>query len=171
MSPSRTSVARRARTVANQHESLRVWLRLLACSNLVEGRVRSRLREEFDITLPRFDVLAQLDAAARDDVHGLTMSELSRRLMVTNGNLTGLIERLVQEGLVSRAASATDRRTQIVRLSSTGRRALHVMAPQHEQWIDELLVELSADERAQLYALLGKLRDSIRHSISEETET
>ena len=171
MSPSRTSAARRSRPVPNQHESLRVWLRLLTCSNLVEGRVRSRLREEFDITLPRFDVLAQLDAAARDDVHGLTMSELSRRLMVTNGNLTGLIERLVQEGLVSRAASATDRRTQIVRLSAAGRRALHVMAPQHEQWIDEMLAELSADERAQLYALLGKLRDSIRHSISEENET
>jgi DNA-binding MarR family transcriptional regulator len=165
------SAARRSRTVPNQHESLRVWLRLLACSNLVEGRVRSRLREEFDITLPRFDVLAQLDAAARDDVHGLTMSELSRRLMVTNGNLTGLIERLVQEGLVSRAASATDGRTQIVRLSASGRRALHLMAPQHEQWIDEMLAELSADERAQLYALLGKLRDSIRHSISEENET
>jgi DNA-binding MarR family transcriptional regulator len=171
MSPSRTSAARRARTVPNQHESLRVWLRLLTCSNLVEGRVRSQLREEFDITLPRFDVLAQLDAAARDDVHGLTMSELSRRLMVTNGNLTGLIERLVQEGLVSRAASATDRRTQIVRLSAAGRRALHAMAPQHERWIDEMLAELSAGERAQLYALLGKLRDSIRHSISEETET
>lgn len=166
MSSTRTSAARRstAATVVDQHESLRLWLRLLACSSLVEQQVRSRLREEFDITLPRFDVLAQLDAADRDDVQGLTMSELSRRLMVTNGNLTGLIERLVQEGLVSRAASATDRRTQIVRLSATGRRALHAMAPEHEQWINEMFEGLSAGDRTQLHTLLGKLRASIRHS-------
>ncbi|MEP6730562.1 MAG: MarR family transcriptional regulator [bacterium] len=156
---------------AGSHASLRVWLRLLACSSLVERQVRGRLREEFDITLPRFDVLAQLDAASRADVKGLTMSELSRRLMVTNGNLTGLIERLVQEGLVSRAASATDRRTQIVRLSSAGKRALHAMSPRHEQWIDEMFAELSADDRAQLNTLLGKLRDSVRNSLTEEYET
>ena len=80
MSTTRTNAARRTRTAPDPHESLRVWLRLLACSNIVEGTVRSRLRDEFGITLPRFDVLAQLDAAARDDVQGLTMSELSRRL-------------------------------------------------------------------------------------------
>jgi len=152
------------------HESLRVWLHLLACSSIVEGTVRSRLRDEFGITLPRFDVLAQLDAAARDDVKGLTMSELSRRLMVTNGNLTGLIERLVQEGLVSRAASATDRRTQIVRLSAAGRRALNTMAPRHEQWIDEMFAELTVDDRAQLYALLGKLRGSVKLSLNPEND-
>jgi DNA-binding MarR family transcriptional regulator len=167
----RTSAARRTRTTPHQHESLRVWLRLLACANVVEGTVRSRLRDEFGITLPRFDVLAQLDAAARDDVQGLTMSELSRRLMVTNGNLTGLIERLVQEGLVSRAASATDRRTQIVRLSAAGRRALNAMAPRHEQWIDEMFGELSIVDRAQLYALLGKLRGSVKLSLSPEDES
>ena len=168
----RMSAARRATTapVADQHESLRLWLRLLACSSLVEQQVRSRLREEFGITLPRFDVLAQLDAASRDDVQGLTMSELSRRLMVTNGNLTGLIERLVQEGLVSRAASATDRRTQIVRLSAAGRRALHAMAPEHERWIDGMFAELSLDDRTQLHALLGKLRGSIRQSLAEDDQ-
>jgi DNA-binding MarR family transcriptional regulator len=170
MTATRTNTARRARAVPDAHESLRVWLRLLACANVVEGEVRSRLRDEFGITLPRFDVLAQLDAAARDDVHGLTMSELSRRLMVTNGNLTGLIERLVQEGLVSRAASATDRRTQIVRLSAAGRRALLAMAPRHEQWIDAMFEDLSVDDRTQLYALLGKLRTSVKRSL-EETES
>jgi len=160
-----------AHAVGARRQSLRLWLRLLACSNLVEGSVRTRLRDEFDTTLPRFDVLAQLDAAARDDVQGLTMSELSRRLMVTNGNLTGLIERLVQEGLVSRAASATDRRTQIVRLSPAGRRALNAMAPRHEQWIDEMLAELSVDDRTQLYELLGKLRGSVKRSLSREDES
>ena len=168
MTVSRTAAARRqARAPAPaQHTALRVWLRLLACSSLVEGQVRRRLREGYGITLPRFDVLAQLDAAARDAVHGLTMSELSRRLMVTNGNLTGLIERLVQEGLVSRATSSTDRRTQIVRLSAAGRRALHAMTPAHEQWIDDMFAALSTDEQAQLDGLLGRLRDSIRTSLT-----
>lgn len=170
MTATRTNAARRARTTPDQHESLRVWLRLLACSNSVEGTVRSRLRDEFGITLPRFDVLAQLDAAARDDVQGLTMSELSRRLMVTNGNLTGLIERLVEEGLVNRAASTTDRRSQIVRLSAAGRRALNAMAPRHEQWIDEMFAELSAADRAQLSALLGKLRGSVKLSLRREND-
>jgi DNA-binding MarR family transcriptional regulator len=153
-----------------KHASVRIWLRLLTCSNLIERQVRSRLREEFDITLPRFDVLAQLDAAANEAVHGLTMSELSRRLLVTNGNLTGLIERLVQERLVSRAALATDRRTQIVRLTAAGRRALHAMTPAHERWIDDLLAELSSNDRTQLHALLGKVRSSIQSSLSREDQ-
>ncbi|MEP6992803.1 MAG: MarR family transcriptional regulator, partial [bacterium] len=95
---------------------------------------------------------------------GLTMSELSRRLMVTNGNLTGLVERLAQEGLVARAAAEGDRRMQMVRLSAAGRRALQAMTPAHEAWIDGLFQDLSADELDQLGQLLGKLRDSIRHS-------
>lgn len=153
------------------HTAVRTWLGLLACTTLVERELRRRLREEFGTTLPRFDVLAQLDAAQRSGVHGaeggLTMSELSRRLMVTNGNLTGLIERLVQEGVVSRATSAVDRRTQIVRLTKAGARALDAMAPAHERWIEELFDTLSSHDRAQLHALLGRLRTSIRHSLTE----
>ena len=150
------------------HASLRVWLRLLTCSSLIERNVRSKLRAEFGITLPRFDVLAQLDAAGKDTVRGLTMSELSRRLMVTNGNLTSLIERLVHEGLVSRAALATDRRTQMVRLTAAGRRALHAMTPLHERWIIDMLAGLSSDDHARLFALLGKLRGSVQHSLAED---
>jgi DNA-binding MarR family transcriptional regulator len=169
MSAARTSAARRpaANAPVEQHASLRVWLRLLACTGLIEQQVRRRLRDEFGITLPRFDVLAQLDAASRESVHGLTMSELSRRLMVTNGNLTGLIERLVQEGLVSRATLATDRRTQIVRLTAAGRRALHAMTPAHEEWIDGMFAALDADARAHLYGLLGALRSSVKRSLSD----
>lgn len=154
----------------DRHLSLRTWLRLLASSNLVEAEVRRRLRDEFDITLPRFDVLAQLDAASRDNVQGLTMSELSRRLMVTNGNLTGLIERLVEEKLVSRVASPTDRRIQIVRLTAAGKRALDAMTPEHERWIEELFGGLSAEEQGQLHALLGRLRDSVRDALSGEED-
>lgn len=152
------------------HDSLRLWLRLLSCSNLVEREVRHRLRDEFDITLPRFDVLAQLDAASRDSVQGLTMSELSRRLMVTNGNLTGLIERLVQERLVSRAAAPADRRTQIVRLTKKGKAALDAMTPAHEGWIEHLFAGLSAGERAELYRTLGRLRGSVRNALAGEAE-
>lgn len=151
---------------AATHAPLRTWLRLLACSSLVEREVRARLREEFGITLPRFDVLAQLDAAARESVSGLTMSELSRRLMVTNGNLTSLVERLVQERLVSRVTSPSDGRIQIVRLTRAGKRALDRMTPAHEAWIEQLFGALSPDDHAALHALLGKLRTSIRHSSS-----
>lgn len=158
----------RAATGTERHAALRTWLRLLTCSTLVEREVRRRLRAGFDITLPRFDVLAQLDAAARDSAKGLTMSELSRRLMVTNGNLTGLIEALVAEGLVSRVASPSDRRAQIVRLTAAGRRALNAMTPVHEEWIDELFGGLSADDCAQLHLLLGRLRGSIRDTLSLE---
>ena len=166
--PRRSRTARRG-APNDRHAALRTWLRLLDCSSLVERQVRRRLREQFDITLPRFDVLAQLDAAARTEVPGLTMSELSRRLMVTNGNLTGLVERLAQERLVSRVASATDRRTQIVRLTAAGKRALDAMTPAHERWIEELFAHLSPTERSQMHALLGRLRSSIRHSLTEES--
>lgn len=168
-----SATEQRADTSAPPHAALRTWLGLLACSNLVEREIRRRLREEFDTTLPRFDVLAQLDAAQRTDAgaNGLTMSELSRRLMVTNGNLTGLIERLAQEGVVSRASSAVDRRSQIVRLTPAGKRALDAMVPAHEQWIEELFADLSSYDRAQLQALLGRLRTSIRQSLTEADPT
>ena len=96
------------------------------------------------------------------------MSELSRRLMVTNGNLTGLVERLVAEGLVSRAALASDRRTQIVRLTPAGRRALHTMTPAHERWIEELFQDIGPSDREQLSALLGRLRASVQRSLAME---
>jgi DNA-binding MarR family transcriptional regulator len=148
--------------------SLRTWLRLLACTNLVEREVRGRLRDRFDTTLPRFDVLAQLDSAARESGTDLTMSDLSRRLMVTNGNLTSLVERLVREGLVKRETLATDRRTQIVRLTAAGKRSLDAMTPEHQRWIDSLFAELTPAERTRLYELLGKLRTSVQNSLAEE---
>lgn len=151
-----------------EQASLRTWLRLLACSNLVEREVRGRLRDRFDTTLPRFDVLAQLDAASRESDPHLTMSELSRRLMVTNGNLTALIERLVQEGLVSRDPSPEDRRTQIVQLTASGKRAFDAMTPEHQRWIDDLFKGLSTVEGRHLFELLGKLRSSVQNSLGEE---
>ncbi len=136
---------------------LRVWLRLLTCANLVEREVRGRLRAGFDTTLPRFDVLAQLDRAAE----GLTMGELSRRLMVTNGNVTGLIDRLVGEGLVERRPAPGDRRAQIARLSPRGKRAFDAMTPAHHGWIEDLFAGLGREEITQLHALLGRLKGGL----------
>jgi DNA-binding MarR family transcriptional regulator len=145
---------------------LRLWLRLLKCSNTIESRVRGRLREEFETTLPRFDMLAQLDAVGDA---GLTMGELSRRLMVTNGNLTGLTERLVKERLVTRNALPNDRRSQRVRLTISGRKAWEKMAESHRAWIEVMFGEVKDAEVEQLYKLIGRLKDSVQHSAKEET--
>ncbi len=164
------SPARSQKLRNDPRASLRTWLRLLACTNLVEREVRGRLRDQFDTTLPRFDVLAQLDAASRESKAELTMSDLSRRLMVTNGNLTSLIGRLVREGLVKRETLPTDRRTQIVRLTAQGKRSLDAMTPAHQHWIDSLFAELTPTDRARLYELLGKLRTSVQNSLAEDPE-
>jgi DNA-binding MarR family transcriptional regulator len=139
---------------------LKVWLRLLTCANLIEGQVRNKLRENFATTLPRFDLLAQLDRAA----DGLTMGELSSRLMVTNGNVTALADALVREGLVSRAQHPNDRRSLCLRLSPAGKRVFDAMTPSHEEWIDGMMSAMSRDELARLLELLGKLKRAARLS-------
>jgi len=147
--PDRESILDRADKL-----ELKLWLRLLTCTNLIETHVRNRLRESFATTLPRFDLLAQLDRAPE----GLTMGELSSRLMVSGGNVTGLVEGLRREGMVARNAHPRDRRSQIIRLTAKGRRFFAAMVPVHEQWIDALLRQLTRDEMEQLFELLGKLK-------------
>ena len=137
---------------------LKLWLRLLTCSSLIEGEVRARLRETFATSLPRFDLLAQLDRAPE----GLTMGELSSRLMVSNGNVTGLTDALVREGLVSREPEPEDRRSLRIRLTEIGKRSFDAMTPTHEQWIDRMMAGLSRAEMAHLLELLGKLKQSVR---------
>ncbi len=136
---------------------LKVWLRLLTCATLIEREVRQRMREEFDITLPRFDLLAQLDRAP----DGLTMGTLSRRLMVTNGNVTGLIDRLVAEGLVERQPAPGDRRAQLVRLTPAGKRAFDRMTPAHAAWIHELFAGLDRAALNTLFDSLATLKTSL----------
>ncbi len=157
----------RAEPMPADKAELRLWLRLLACSGLIERRVRSGFREEFDTTLPRFDVLAQLDRAPE----GLWMGDLSRRLMVSNGNVTGLIDRLANEGLVSRETAPGDRRKQMVRLTPAGRKAFDAMAPAHEAWIVDLMSGLGAEDTRQLLALLGRLRAALDLSQSDQGKT
>lgn len=145
---------------------LRVWLRLLTCANLIERRVRQNLRVAFDTTLPRFDLLAQLDRAP----DGLTMGDLSRRLMVSNGNVTGLIDRLVSEGLVARHPAPGDRRAQLVRLTAAGKRAFDAMTPAHAGWIDDMLSGLDRADMTALFDLLARLKTSLTAEAGTDSE-
>ena len=140
------------------HESLRLWLRLLTCTLTIERRVRAQLRERFAISLPRFDLLAQLER----NPAGLMMGELSRRLMVTSGSITGLTDQLAAEGLVERTPIPADRRAFRVRLTGKGKRTFDVMATAHEAWIVDMFSGLKDGERAELHALLGQLKTTLQ---------
>ena len=144
-----------ARAHSEHPEALRLWLRLLTCTQLVEKQLRTRLRERFDTTLPRFDLMAQLERAPE----GLKMNELSRRMMVTGGNVTGITDQLVQEGLVDRVDVEGDRRAYRVRLTARGRKLFHDMAQEHEQWILQAFSSLSDKDVATLHRLLGKVKE------------
>lgn len=139
-------------------DELRLWLRLLTCTTLIEAEIRRRLRRDFDTTLPRFDLLAQLERAPG----GLTLGEVSRRMMVSNGNVTGLAARLEEEGLIERRVSPTDRRAQTLRLTARGRREFARQSRAHEGWVAELMAGLAPAERAALHALLGRTKASVR---------
>ena len=153
---SASAVDLESRVVDADHQALKLWLRLLACTTRIENTVRQRLRSEFGTTLPRFDCLAQL---ARCE-SGLTMGELSARLMVTGGNVTGIVDQLEAEGLAVRAAHPDDRRAVAVRLTPQGARLFRRMAATHERWIVELLAGWSPAEQASLQSLLGGLKRS-----------
>jgi DNA-binding MarR family transcriptional regulator len=152
-----------SRATHDDHLSVRVWLRLLACTNLIGGRVASRLRDDFDTTLPRFDFLSQLERSPG----GLRMTEISKRMMVTGGNITRIADQLLAEGAITRSVAPGDRRASIVKLSAAGRRAFAEMARRHETWIVALFAGLSEHDRSQLYALLAKLK---RHLNAVESE-
>jgi DNA-binding MarR family transcriptional regulator len=143
-----------ARAHSEHAQELRLWLRLLTCSQLIEKRVRACLREQFDTTLPRFDLMAQLERHPE----GLKMKELSHRLMVTGGNVTGITDQLVTESLVERVGVDGDRRAFRVRLTDLGRASFVEMAQQHEQWIVEAFDGLSARDLDSLHKLLGKVK-------------
>ncbi|MGN6818445.1 MAG: MarR family winged helix-turn-helix transcriptional regulator [Sphingomonas sp.] len=133
---------------------LRLWLRLLRTTRAIEGELRERLATDFGSTLPRFDVLAALDRAP----DGMMMGELSRFLLVSNGNVTGIVERLVGDGLVERTNRAGDRRTAIVRLTAAGRETFAAMAAAHAGWIDELLAGVTPRQADEVAAALTAFR-------------
>lgn len=145
----------------DRHDQLRLWLRLLSCTYLIENEIRTRLQQQFDTTLPRFDLMAQLDRVPE----GLTMGALSARLMVSNGNITGIVDRLVTEGLVRRTVSDTDRRSSSVSLTAKGRTVFKTMAGQHESWIREMFAGFDAGQTKRLLALLGEAKKTVRDSL------
>ena len=147
----------------DHHASLRLWLRLLSCTTLIEETIRQKLREKFDITLSRFDLMAQLERHRE----GLTMGELSRRMMVTGGNITPVTDQLVKEGWVERMELPHDRRAWLVRLTPAGRSLFKKMAKRHEAWIVAAFSSLSQRDVHQLHELLGQVK---QHSLSSTLE-
>jgi DNA-binding MarR family transcriptional regulator len=145
-------------------DELRLWLRLFTCKEVVESEVRRRLRDNFNVTLPRFDLMAQLDRFPK----GMTLGELSRRMMVSNGNVTGLVERLVEQGLIDRRPSPKDRRAQIVSLTAEGRRLFRAMARANGDWIGEIFADLSGNDIQALLRLLAKAKISARRAIGSD---
>lgn len=149
------------RAQKGDHDALRLWLRLLSCTVRIENHVRFLLRRHFKTTLPRFDLMAQLERSAG----GLRMNELSQRLMVSGGNVTGITDQLEREGLVVRAACPGDRRAFTIKLTHAGLKRFREMAAQHEQWIIELLSGLRKDEKENMIHDLGKLKAHINRAI------
>lgn len=147
-------------------DELRLWLRLLTCATLIETEIRRRLRLQFGTTLPRFDLLAALERAP----DGLTLGEISRLMMVSNGNVTGLAARLEEEGLITRRADAHDRRVATLRLTPRGRREFARQSAAHEGWVAELLGGLGNADRGRLMELLGRAKQSVRNALREEKE-
>lgn len=137
--------------------SVRLWLRLLTCTTVIEKRIKRRFADRYDITLPRFDVMAALDRHPE----GMTMGQLSQALLVSNGNVTGVVQVLVRDRYVSLAPSPTDGRASVARLTHLGRECFAGLAEAHHKWIEAMLAGLDRDQRSQLHDLLGSLKDSL----------
>jgi DNA-binding MarR family transcriptional regulator len=143
-----------SRLTHEHHQSLKLWLRMLSCTVRIENEIRSRLRSTFGITLPRFDLMAQLERHP----DGLRMGELSKRMMVTGGNVTGITDQLEQEKLVVRVPDPKDRRAYAVKLTDKGRQVFGEIAAVHERWIEELLKDVSFDDKGKLIELLSQMK-------------
>ena len=151
----RTNRLKAQRSVSKN--KLRLWIRLLRGTSYMESVLRARLRKRYSVTLSQFDVLAALSRSRG----GMIMSEVSRLLMVSNGNITGIVDRLVDEGLVIRSLREGDRRTSFVRLTGKGQEKFKRMAEQHEKWVNELLQDFSPEETDDLITMLSRLKKPI----------
>ena len=151
------TLGREAGLSHDDHQAVRLWLRLMTCSTQIEQVIRTNLRTQFGTTLPRFDYLAQLSRFPQ----GLRMKTLSAYLMVTGGNVTGLTDQLVAEGWVERVVDGEDRRSMIVRMTHSGKKQFKTMAQAHEQWLEQLLAPLGAEPARDLYEQLGSLRQIV----------
>jgi len=149
-------------TETDHKDELRLWLRLFTCTSLIEAEVRRRLRKQFGETLPRFDLMAQLERVE----DGMTLGEVSKRMMVSAGNVTSLVERLVQTGYVERRTAPNDRRSHLIRLTKNGRKHFGRMAAAHQSWVAGLLADLSHDDMQGAMHELGKVKVSVSQAIA-----
>ena len=149
----------RQATLSLSKQRLRLWVRILRAGRAIEAEVRERLRVQFEVTLPQFDVMAALERKP----DGMTMTELSRFLMVSNGNVTGIIDRLVAEKMVSRASPAGDRRAIVVKLTRKGAALFAAMAKTHESWVDGFLSDFGVAEAAGMSRRLDELTARVRN--------
>jgi DNA-binding MarR family transcriptional regulator len=148
---------------SRQKLELRLWLRMLSTTRLISQEIRRRLRAEFGATLPQFDLMAQLERE-RD---GLRLGELSRRTMVTNGNTTGLIDRLEADGLILRETPGEDRRVTVAKLTPQGVKLFATMARAHEGWLKDMMAQVDAPTKALLLELLGGIKTSTTMALSD----
>jgi DNA-binding MarR family transcriptional regulator len=163
-----SAIGHEGRAATTNHAAVKTWLRLLSCTAQIETEIRRRLRAQFDMTLPRFDYLAQLHRFREEQPEGLRMSALSRYLMVTGGNVTSLTDELEKIGYVTRQVDPEDRRSFRIALTLRGRRAFERVAEEHERWVVELLAGLDTGEGEQLHALLGHLRLSLARRLQDD---
>jgi DNA-binding MarR family transcriptional regulator len=159
-------VERRLEQIPRDKEGLRLWLRIVSCTQMVEQEIRVMLREKFDTTLPRFELLGALDRVP----DGLTMGELSRWLMVTKGNVTGIAERLSEDGLIKRQPTPTDRRSFVVTLTQKGRKAFKEMEQEYEQLLDRLFADVSQDDSDMFTGVLAKVKEAVEQLRSPDPE-
>lgn len=143
-----------SRLSAEDQSEMRLWLRMLSCTTLIENEIRSRLRREFKTTLPRFEMMAQL----YERPEGMRMTELSRRMLVTNGNVTGITDQLEKEGFVERHRQAHDRRSSLLRLTTQGRKQYQTMAAAYQDWLGAFFAPLSQTNQEKLLHSLGELK-------------
>jgi len=155
------------RVTDDHHQSLKVWLRLLSCTKLIENELRQQLQSRFGTTMPRFDLMAQLERSPE----GLKMGELTRRLMVTGGNITGITDLLEKEGLIARETDAADRRAFRVRLTKAGEKQFRRMAAEYERWVVELFDDLNLRKKTQISELLGELKLSVAQRTAARSRT
>lgn len=157
MTPGENAPDLTARLTGEHHQALKLWLRMLACTVRVEDTIRSRLRTTFGITLPRFDLMAQLERHP----DGLRMGELSKRMMVTGGNVTGIADQLEREQLVVRVPDPQDGRAFMLKLTPAGREAFESMATVHEGWVAELFADIPAADKTTMIALLDSMKQRL----------
>ncbi|WP_117194762.1 MarR family winged helix-turn-helix transcriptional regulator [Rhizobium terrae] len=142
---------------------LRLWLRMLSTTKLITAEIRRRLRNEFGATLPQFDLMAQLYR----EKEGLRLGELSKRTMVTNGNVTGLVERLEADGYVQRVTPDGDRRVTVAKLTEAGTTLFAAMAAAHESWLQDMMADVDPPMIPALWSEIGAVKSSVSSHLSE----